>query len=120
MNHMTIEERIISYLNGALDEIQAYGEKPTNKNPDGNLFVVVEKTGVQRNDMLYTSTVAIQSYAPTLYQAADLDEDVRAVMFALPDNLSEVSGIRLIGGGNFTDPSTRQPRYQSVFDVHHY
>lgn len=114
-----IEKVILDYLNANLD-VNAYTQEPENKNPSGSSFVVIEKTGSQMADFLYTSVIAVQSYAPSLYGAAELDEQVKELMFALPDHAQEVSGIRLIGDSNFTDTSTKQLRYQAVFDVMHY
>lgn len=115
-----IEKVIYDYLNQHLTDATAYTQEPENKKPFGSSFVVMEKTGAQMNDHLYTSVIAVQSYAPSLFGAAELDEEVKTLMLALPDYASEVSGVRLIGDSNFTDTSTRQPRYQAVFDVFHY
>lgn len=116
---MLIEKIIRDHLNAVLPEGALLFE-PVNKNPKSGSFVVIEKTGTQQTDWLYTATVAVQSYAPTLYQAAELDQRARNAMFALPDSSEYVTGVHLIGGSNFTDPSTRQPRYQAVFDVNFY
>lgn len=115
-----IEKTVLDYLNARLTTANAYVNVPYHKNPGQGLYVVIERTGTQRTDMLYASVIAVQSYAPSLFQAAELDEEVRNVMFGLPNNAREVSGIRLIGGSNFTDPEQRQPRYQAVFEIYHY
>lgn len=115
-----IEKTIIDYLNQHLTGAVAYTQEPANKNPAGSIFVTVEKTGSQMNNHLYTSVIAVQSYAPTLYGAASLDENVRELMLHIPDEVADISGIRLIGNSNYTDESKRQQRYQAVFDVIHY
>lgn len=112
-----IEKIVLDYLN---ETLAAYTQEPTNKNPGGSNFVVVEKTGGTITNHIKDSVIAAQSYAPSLYEASLLNEEVKELMLALPDQTAEVSGIRLIGDSNFTDPDTRQPRYQSVFEIYHY
>ena len=115
-----IEKVIIDYLNEHLTDANAYTQEPENKNPSGSYFITVEKTGSQMTDHLYTSVIAVQSYAPSQYGAASLDETVRTLMLQIPDYVADVSGVRLIGNSNYTDTSKRQYRYQAVFDVIHY
>lgn len=115
-----IEKVIVNYLNQHLTDVSAYTQEPTNKNPVGSSFITVEKTGSQMNNYLYTSVIAVQSYAPSMIDASELDETVRDLMLQIADECAEVSGIRLIGNSNFTDTSKRQYRYQLVFDVIHY
>lgn len=115
-----IEKAILDYLNQHLTDVIAYTQEPGSKNPTGSSFVVIEKTGSQLTNHLYTSVFAVQSYAPTILGAAELDETVRELMMNITDEVADISGIRLIGDSNFTDTSKRQPRYQAVFDVIHY
>lgn len=113
-----IEKTVIDYLRD--NRISAYAQVPQNKTPFGAKFVVIEKTGGTLSNLINDSVIAVQSYAPSIFEAAELDEKVKGLMMALPDNSYNVSGIRLIGNSNFTDPDTLQPRYQSVFEVYHY
>lgn len=79
-------------------------------------YIVIEKTGSERANYITTATVAIQSYAPTLYEAAELNEEVKALM----DNaveLPDVSSSKLQTDYNFTNTASKQPRYQAVYDV---
>lgn len=84
-------------------------------------FYVIEKTGSDRVNHVESSTIVIQSYAPSMYEAAVLNEAVKALM--LGDailELGDVCRVELNTDYNYTDESTKRYRYQAVFDVTHY
>ena len=110
-----IEQTVLDYLTPLLD-VAVYMEVPPDP-PEA--FVAIEKTGSSLRNHIYTSTLAIQSYGPTLLAAATLSEEVKGRMLygALPDEITRVS---LNGDYNFTDTETKRYRYQAVFDITHY
>ena len=58
----------------------------------------------------------MQSYAPSLFEAAELNERVKAAMddlILLPDIFSA----KLDSDYNFTDTATKQYRYQAVYNI---
>lgn len=81
-------------------------------------FVIFEKTGGSSSNQLKTATIAIQSYAESLYEAALLNEEVKEVMSNLVE-VTNVSGVTLNSDYNFTDAETKQYRYQAVFDINY-
>lgn len=82
-------------------------------------YVLLEKTSGKRNNYLNSSTIAIQSYAESLLEAAKLNEKIKNIMYDLIA-VDEVSGVDLNNDYNFTDPETKQYRYQAVFDINYY
>ena len=82
-------------------------------------YVVVEKVGSSRQDMIETATFAIQSYGKDMLEAAMLNERVKEVMYKLCE-CSDVASCRLQSDYNFTDPTTMRYRYQALFDIVHY
>lgn len=60
--------------------------------------------------------LAIQSYAPSMYEAARLNERVKAAMDSAAE-LDAVSASRLNSDYNFTDTTTKRYRYQAVYDL---
>ena len=82
-------------------------------------FVVLEKTGSGITNCIQRSTLAVQSYAPSLNQAAELNERVKAAM-AQAAALPELCAVRLNSDYNFTDTTIKRYRYQAVFDLTHY
>ena len=82
-------------------------------------FVALEKTGSGITNCIQRSTLAVQSYAPSLNQAAELNERVKAAM-AQAAALPEMCAVRLNSDYNFTDTTIKRYRYQAVFDLTHY
>ena len=82
-------------------------------------FAVLEKTGESRENYINTAILAVQSYAPTLLHAAELNEQVKTAMFRAAQ-LPGVAAVHLNSDYNFTDASSKTYRYQAVFDVTYY
>ena len=109
-----IEKVVLDYLETKL-EVGCYLEVPSEQSS----FIVIEKTGSSDEDGIYGATIAIQSYAPSLYEAASLNEQVKDAMKDIVE-LDEVSDCDLNSDYNFTNTLTKQYRYQAVFDLIHY
>ena len=110
-----IEKTILDYLNQGLS-VSAYMERPENP-PDK--YVIIEKTGSGKRNHICDATLAIQSYAPTLYEAAVLNESVKARMESAV-SLDNICRVSLNSDYNFTDTAMMAYRYQAVFDITHY
>ena len=82
-------------------------------------YILLEKTSGKRNNYLNSSTIAIQSYAESLLEAAKLNEKIKNIMFDLIE-VDEVSRVDLNSDYNFADTETKQYRYQAVFDINYY
>lgn len=112
---MIIEKTVIEYLKTSLN-IDVYAEFPENPPEE---FLVVEKTGSSREEMLDFGTIAVQSYSKSLYLASNLNEKAKESMYnmvALPC----VNSVKLSGDSNFTDLSMKRYRYQAVFEIVYY
>lgn len=110
-----IELIIKEFLDGQLD-VPSFFEHQTEL-PDR--YVLIEKVGGNAHNRLKSATVALQSYAPSLYEAATLNEQVKAVLSEF-DTVDAVSGVHLNSDYNFTDTDTKSYRYQAVFDINYY
>lgn len=110
-----IEKIVLDYLN-AHAPVKCYMERPAKK---PSKYILIEKTGSTRANKIVASTMAVQSYAPTLYEAAELNETVKALMDEII-TLNEVSAVRLNTDYNFTNPADKQYRYQAVFVLTHF
>lgn len=113
-----VELTVLNYLEEELT-VPCAMQEPANKTPGNDRFVVLEKTGSSKTNHIYTATFAIQSYAPTLYEAALLNEEVKAAMYDIISK-DEITRVSLISDYAFTKESTKQPRYQAVFELSHY
>lgn len=112
-----IEKVILDYLDANLN-VDVYLEMPEDA-VTGGKYVVFERTGSRKENGVYESTFAFQSYAPSLYEAAALNALVEAVVESLIA-LDEISASKLNSSYNFTDVTTKQYRYQCVYDITHY
>lgn len=84
----------------------------------GGSYVSVERTGGTVTNHIYRSTIAIQSYADTMYDAMTLNKSVIEAMrgFAERNDISKAD----LNDYNYTDTTTKKYRYQAVFDVVHF
>jgi hypothetical protein len=110
-----IEKIILDYLESVLT-CPVYMEEPEDKPAK---FVLIQKTGGRMTNMISYSTVAIQSYDQSLYEASVLNDAVKQKMLEIVKE-QDVAGIRLNSDYNFTDAATKRYRYQAVFELTHY
>ena len=110
-----IEKTVLDYLNEILD-VPAYMESPEEP-PES--YVLIEKTGGGEEDCIYWATLVIQSYAESLYRAAELNEKVKKAM-ADAIAIDEICNVGLNSNYNYTDATTKKYRYQAVFNIYHY
>lgn len=110
-----IEKIMLDYLNSVLTP-PVYMERPVDP-PDE--YVIIQKTGSSKRNMICSATLAFQSYSETLYGAATLNEDVKTAVEA-SISLPGISSAKLNSDYNFTNTASKQYRYQAVFDITHY
>lgn len=110
-----IEKTILDYLDGVLTE-PVYMERPANP-PEK--YVILEKTGSGKRNHICDATIAVQSYAASLYEAAELNETVKTAMEEAI-TLAKICRVSLNSDYNFTDTDMKAYRYQAVFDITHY
>jgi len=109
-----IEKIVLDYLS-ANTNIPCY----TERNGQKGKYIVIEKVGGGETNHIKRASIAVQSLADSMYEAAELNEDVKAIMKGIIE-FPEVSSCRLDSDYNFTDTATKKYRYQAVFDlVHH-
>ena len=110
-----IEIIILNHLSSKLTEVVDI-EKPSAQTGS---YVVFEKTSSSKSNHLKSATFAFQSYGKSLYEAAELNERVKNAVESLIE-LDEIRGVTLNSDYNFTDTTTKEYRYQAVFDIKHY
>ena len=110
-----IESIILNYLADNLT-VPVLMEEPEEQCGE---YVLIEKVGSSENDRIQSATVAVQSYAESLYRAAKLNDTVKRAMRDIIV-LDSVSRCRLNSDYDFTDTETKRYRYQAVFDLTYY
>lgn len=107
-----IEATIINYISDVVG-IPAYAEQPDDPPEE---FLLVEKTGSSLSNFIHTATIAIQSYADSMFRAAEINADVRTAMWGI-DELENIFACGLNSDYNFTDTTQKKYRYQAVFEI---
>ena len=110
-----IEKTILDYLNEHLT-VPVYMEEPIDKPAS---YVLIERTGSSESDLIETTTLALQSYGASLYDAAVLNMAVKARIKQAVE-LPTVSAVYINSDYNFTDTETKRYRYQCVAVVTHF
>ena len=110
-----IEKTILDYLGEHLT-VPVYMEEPINKPAS---YVLIERTGSSESDLIESTTLALQSYGASLYDAAALNMAVKARIKQAVE-LPSVSAVYINSDYNFTDTETKRYRYQCVAVVTHY
>lgn len=109
-----IAKDLLDYLGEALS-VSVYMESPEELTN----YVLLDQTGSSRNDHIVTTTIAVQSYAPSLYEAMVLNESVKEAMEGFAQ-LANVTRVELDTDYNFTNTTTKQYRWQAVYNITHY
>lgn len=110
-----IEKTILDYLGEHLS-VPVYMEEPINKPAS---YVLIERTGSSESDLIESTTLALQSYGASLYDAAVLNMAVKARIKQAVE-LPNVSAVYINSDYNFTDTETKRYRYQCVAVVTHF
>ena len=107
-----IEAKVIAHLETETS-ISAYAEVPElNKGS----FFVVERIGARSVNHVNTITIAVQSYADTLLDAAVLSTIARVSMENLIRD-PDIASVKFNTDYNFTDTTTKRYRYQALFEI---
>lgn len=110
-----IELTVLEYLKSVLD-VPVYMEVPADMPAS---FIVVQKLGSGKENHIYSSSFALQSYAESTYKAAMLNAFVIETMESMI-SLGRIISVKLNSDYIYTDTSNKKPRYQCVFDIRHY
>ena len=111
-----IEKIGLEYLQEAV-QTPCYMEVPADEPAEA--FIVIEKIGSGRANQINSASFAIQSYAPTLYEAAELNDAVKAAMLEIIC-LDDIARVFLDSDYVFNNTATKSRRYQAIFDLTYY
>lgn len=117
-----VEKTVLDYMIGAFadTDVEVRMEFPEREHPIiTDRFIIIEKTGSGEANQIHQATIAIQSYAGTTEQSAQLNEAVKTAMKGLI-NLDAITKVSCNSDYNYPDTSRKLPRYQAVFDITHY
>lgn len=114
---MIIEKTILDYLiSSDIIGSDVYLETP---DPMPSEYVLIEKTGSSESDHLCGAVIALQSITDgSLYRAAEINEAVKKAMQHITDS-TPITSSELNTDYNYTNTTTKQYRYQAVFNIHY-
>lgn len=110
-----IEKLLIKYISSKLN-VDVVMELPEN---NFKKLILIEKVGSSENNFIKNAKIAIQSYAPSLLQASELNEKVKEIIRGLIE-LNDICKVNLESDYNFTDTSIKKYRYQAIFNIFYY
>ena len=112
---MMIEKIVLDYLNNALE----YPTYTQEQNNGEKYFYLIQKVGSSVDNKIDTSMIAVQSYAPSRYEAAEMSY---AMIEAMDDiiQLDEIGKCKKNSDYDYTDTSKKRYRYQALFEIVHY
>ena len=110
-----IEKIILDFLLEHL-KTDVYTEKPTNEPQE---YILIEKVGGGETNAIKSASIALQSYAQSMYFAASLNERLKEAMDQLIE-LDEIGKVKLNSDYNFTDTENKKYRYQALYEIKYY
>ena len=110
-----IEKVVLDYLNETL-EYPTYTQEPHNNEPR---YYLIQKVGSSRDNKMDTSMIAVQSYAPSRIEAAEMNY---AMIQAMDDiiRLDSIGSCKKNSDYDYTDTSKKVYRYRALFEIVHY
>ena len=105
---------LLDYLGTQLS-VGVYTEAPEQLTD----YVLLDQTATSNMNHITTTTIAVQSYGASLYNAMVLNESVKAAMESFAE-LAQVTKVKLQTDYNFTNTATKQYRWQAVYNITHY
>lgn len=109
-----IAKTLLDFLTDDLG-VGVYMEQPTQLTD----YVLIDQTGSSQANHITTTTIALQSYGSSLYNAMVINEQVKDAMERFAE-LNEVTRVELNTDYNFTNTATKQYRWQAVYLITHY
>ena len=110
-----IETIILDFVSAALPvpvRMEVPAEPPSR-------YVVLKRSGQGRENRLEAANLIADSYGESLLDAANLNEQVKAVLDEL-DSQDAISSVELVTDYPVTDTANKRYRYQAVYEIYHY
>ena len=116
MRRVNYEAFVIAYLRDK--GFAAYADVPDGKvQQKPQRFVTVEQTVGHTNGVaVATATLAVQSWAGSQYEAAELAQRAEAAIFEIVNNVNPITHVRRTGLYNYPT-SQQEPRYQGTYEL---
>lgn len=107
-----IEKVVLDYLKEVMD-VGVYLDRISGITKP---FVLFERTGSNVINHTTTALFAFQSYADSMFKAAELNEKLKKALDDMP-NHTNISKAKLNSDYNFTNTQTNEYRYQAIYEI---
>lgn len=112
-----IEETILNHLKGSISHVPVYTETPSEPPKEYIVFMI---SGIREESVnVYSCLLTVQSYSTSMFKTAQLNELVLDAMDGVVA-LNDVTHCTLNASGLMNDLTTKEYRYQSVFNLTFY
>lgn len=111
-----IEDYTLRYLSAQLDGVPGAIGQPSPLPPT---CFAIKKTDAETTDMIPTDTLSIYAYAPSEYEAAQLNERIKQAMLAMAGQ-DAICNVAFYTDFSDDDTEYKVPRYQSIYNVTYY
>lgn len=115
-----IEEIIMNYLiSQNIDMVwdHVYMEVPVHPPSE---YIVIEKTASGSHNKIRNAMIAVRSISKSrLFNAAQINQWLIDAMDVFAERSDKIYSCRLNSDYNFTDPDTKEYRYQAVFNINY-
>lgn len=113
-----IETVVFNYLKTKLEDVDLY----LDVQPDhSDSYITMKRIAAGLADHIDAATLEFHCYAPSKYESAALDEELKNVLLGTDSEygiaeLDEISSCKYGGGNDAADPSTKEYRYRSYYN----
>lgn len=111
-----IEDFTLRYLSSKLDDVPGAIGQPSPLPP---YCFVIKKTDSETSNMIPTDTLSLYAYAPSEYEAAQLNERIKQAMQTMADQ-DAICNVAFYTDFSDDDTEYKVPRYQSIYNVTYY
>ena len=111
-----IEDYTLHYLSNQLDGVPGAIGRPSPLPPT---CFAIKKTDAETSNMIPTDTLSIYAYAPSEYEAAQLNERIKEAMQAMASQ-DAICNVAFYTDFSVDDTEYKVPRYQSIYNVTYY
>ena len=111
-----IEDYTLRYLSAQLDGVPGAIGQPSPLPPT---CFAIKKTDAETANLIPTDTLSLYAYAPSEYEAAQLNERIKQAMQTMTDQ-DAICNVAFYTDFSVVDTVYKFPRYQSIYNVTYY
>lgn len=109
-----IEEIILKYIKSKLN-IPAFLVAPSDK---PSKYITIRKSASSGDRFIENAMIIFYCISQeSLFEASQINSELKKALYDMPYEVNNVSGVYINSDGNFTDTTTKEYRYQAIYEV---